>query len=121
MDELRDVLDKARTLGEALAAHPRIREYTAANRAVADDATAHSLLQSFGEQAARIRELEASQKPVEVADKQKLADIEKRMSANDALKRLMRAQADYIELMNRVNEAMEAPLAPPPPQAGSQA
>jgi len=113
MDELRDVLDKARALGEALAAHPRVRDYTAANRAVADDPHAQNLLKSYTEQADHIHTLEATQKPVEVADKQKLADIERQMAANEALKLLMRSQADYVELMNRVNEAMETPLASP--------
>ena len=112
MDELREVLDKARALGEALAAHPRMRDYTAARQAVAGDTNAQDLLKSYSEQAEHIRRLEATQQPVEVADKQKIAEIEKGMAANEALKRLMRSQADYIELMNRVNEAMEAPLAP---------
>jgi hypothetical protein len=32
------------------------------------------------------------------------------MAGNAALKALMRAQADYIDVMNRVNQAMDAPL-----------
>jgi len=118
MDDLRELLDKARALGETIAAHPRMREYTAAREAVEKDADTQSLLQSYGRQAEHIRALERNQKPVEVADKQKLAEIEGRMAGNDALKRLMRCQADYVELMNQVNRAMEAPLAAPP-QAGA--
>lgn len=118
MDDLQELLDKARVLGEAIGAHPRMREYNAAREAVEKDADAQSLLQSYGKQAEHIRELERNQKPVEVADKQKLAEIEGRMAAHDAFKRLMRCQADYVELMNQVNRAMEAPLAAPP-QAGA--
>jgi hypothetical protein len=32
------------------------------------------------------------------------------MASNEALKQLMRTQADYLELMNRVHEAMEGPI-----------
>jgi hypothetical protein len=99
MDDLQELMDKAGALGQAIAAHPRMREYNAAR--------------DYAKQAERIRELERNQKPVEVADKQKLAEIEGRMAGNDAFKRLMRCQADYVELMNQVNRAMEAPLVTP--------
>ena len=101
---------QARALGEAIAAHPRVRDYTAAQQALRQDPSAQSLLQAYGQQAERIRTLEQAQKPVEVADKQKLAEIEGQMATNEALKLLMRCQADYVELMNQVNQAMEAPL-----------
>jgi cell fate (sporulation/competence/biofilm development) regulator YlbF (YheA/YmcA/DUF963 family) len=110
MVDLQNLLDQAHALGEAIAAHPRVREYTAAQRAVAQDSNAQNLLQAYTQQAERIRELERTQKPIEVADKQKLAEIEGQMAANEALKRLMRCQANYVELMNRVNQSMETPL-----------
>jgi cell fate (sporulation/competence/biofilm development) regulator YlbF (YheA/YmcA/DUF963 family) len=113
MDDLQELMDKAGALGQAIAAHPRMREYNAAREAVEKDADAQSLLRDYAKQAERIRELERNQKPVEVADKQKLAEIEGRMAGNDAFKRLMRCQADYVELMNQVNRAMEAPLVTP--------
>ena len=40
----------------------------------------------------------------------KLRELEAQMAGNAALKALMRAQADYIDVMNRVNQAMDAPL-----------
>ena len=69
------------------------------------------MLKAYTEQARHIHTLEVEQKPIEVADKHKLAEYEQKMASNAALKEFMRAQADYVALMNQVNQAMEAPLA----------
>ncbi|MCK4342783.1 MAG: YlbF family regulator [Phycisphaerae bacterium] len=111
MQDSENVLIKAKLLGEALAAHPRVKDYYAAQRAVRADETARKLLQDYQKQAAYIHQLEAEQKPVEVADKQKLREYETQMAGNETLKNLMRAQADYVQLMTQVNQTMEAPLA----------
>ncbi len=111
MSEIQELLSKARSLGEALAAHPRVTAYFAAQRAARADEPAQKLLQEYHNHLNRMHQLEAEQKPIEVADKHKLRDLETRIAGDDALKKLMRAQADYVDLMNQVNQAMEAPLA----------
>ncbi len=110
MPEIEDLLAKARTLGEALAAHPSVQAYYATQRAMRADQAAQGLLQAYQTHTTRMHELEAGRQPVEVADKQKLRELEAQMAGNAALKALMRAQADYIDVMNRVNQAMDAPL-----------
>jgi cell fate (sporulation/competence/biofilm development) regulator YlbF (YheA/YmcA/DUF963 family) len=111
MAETQELLNQARALGEAIASHPAVQAFLGARAKTNSDTEAQQLLKGYAEQATRIRELEAQQKPVEVADKQKLAECEQKMASNEALKELMRTQADYIGLMNQVNQAMEAPLA----------
>ena len=110
MSDYQHLLEKARSLGEAIANHERVRAYLAARRAVQTDAEAGTLLRDYQAQAERMRTLSAEQKPIEVADKRALAELEGKMASSAALKQLMRAQADYIELMNHINEAMEAPI-----------
>lgn len=111
MAETRELLNQARALGEAIARHPAVRAFIAARKKTNSNTEAQQLLKRYSEQAARVRELEAQHKPVEVADKHKLAECEQKMASNEALKELMRAQADYVGLMNQVNQAMEGPLA----------
>jgi cell fate (sporulation/competence/biofilm development) regulator YlbF (YheA/YmcA/DUF963 family) len=111
MQDIQDLLARAAALGEAMAKHPRVQNFTTARQGVKADSAAQKLLEEHQSQLLRLQQLENQHQPIEVADKQKLKDIEMRMAANDALKRLLRAQADYIDLMNRVNQAMEAPLA----------
>ena len=111
MAEVRNLLDQARALGEAIAGHPLVQAFTAARAQVEKDTEAQQLLKAYEDQARRVRRLEAEQKPIEVADKHKLAECEQKMASNEALKELMRRQADYLALMNQVNRAMETPLA----------
>ncbi len=110
MNDIQELLAKAQALGEALAAHPRVKAYQAAQRAVRGDTLAQQLLQDYQSHLSHLSQLEGEHKPVEVADKHKLRDLENRIAAQDSLKVLMRTQADYVELMNQVNQTMEAPL-----------
>jgi cell fate (sporulation/competence/biofilm development) regulator YlbF (YheA/YmcA/DUF963 family) len=109
MDDVTDLLERAKALGESLARHPRVVSFAAARRALHDSREARDLLVQYTQHAERLHELEAGQKPIEVADKHKLAEIETRMAGNDVLKQYMRVQADYIELMNQISRAMEEP------------
>jgi cell fate (sporulation/competence/biofilm development) regulator YlbF (YheA/YmcA/DUF963 family) len=102
-----DIIAHATELGKKIAAHPRTAAFLKAARAVAEDREAQGLLRAFQDQAEHMHELEASGKPIEVADKRKLADSEAAVAANARLKDMMKYQADYMELMNRVNNALE--------------
>ena len=110
MPDVQELLRMARELGEAIAKNERTRAYLAAQQAVQKDAAARSLLEEYGRHMGRIRKLELEQKPIEVADKHKVAEYEQEISGNDVLKNLMRSQADYVQLMNQINSAMETPL-----------
>ncbi len=110
MADVPDVLTKARELGAALAAHPRVRAHLDAQRAVHADTTAQQILRDYQAQLDQIQQREASHQPIEVADKHKLRELEQRLAGNESLKNLMRTQADYVALMNQVNEAIDGPL-----------
>jgi len=112
MNTIDDLVNQARALGEAIATHPEIKAYLDARTALDQDAGARQLLEDYTGVAQRIQQLEAQQQPIEVADKQKLTECQQQMASNETLKNIMRTQADYITIMNRVNQAMEAPLAP---------
>ncbi|MBK9119051.1 MAG: YlbF family regulator [Phycisphaerales bacterium] len=111
MPDAQDLVQRARGLGEALAAHPVVVAYFGAQHQARSDNSAQSVLRDYQQQLEHIQKLEAEQQPIEVADKHKLQALEQQMASSDALKRLMRAQADYVALMNQVNAAMEEPLA----------
>jgi len=111
MQDIQELLEKARALGDALVNHPTVRAHHEAQRAVRTDAAAQTLLREYQAQLNRLRELEAQQRPVEVADKHKLKTLETQMAGHETLKRLMRTQADYVALMAQVNSAIDGPLA----------
>lgn len=110
MAQSEDVIQQARALGEALAKHPRVVGFLDARARLQKDQDAQRLLVDYQRQAQRIQQLQQAGKPIEVADKHKLSELEGQMSSNDVLKEMMRRQADYIELMNRVHQALEEPI-----------
>jgi cell fate (sporulation/competence/biofilm development) regulator YlbF (YheA/YmcA/DUF963 family) len=110
VDDIQDLLTSARALGAALAAHPTVCAYYAAQRAARADGNAQRLMRDYHAKLNQIQQFEAEQKPIEVADKQKLKSLEAEMAGNDALKALMRTQADYVALMAQVNGAIDGPL-----------
>lgn len=109
---MQELLKKAEDLGRQLAAHPRFKALIAARDAVRDNQEAARLLRDYSSHADRIQELAAHNRPIEVADKQKLSSLEQAVASNAVLKRLMQAQADFTEMMNRINRAIFEKIAP---------
>jgi len=107
MADFDDLVKQARALGDAVAAHPRVRKFADAQRRVSQDDEAKRLLNDYQTAAQRVHELEVQQQPIAPEDKRRLSECERSMASNDALKTLMRAQADYLELMESVNRSME--------------
>ena len=110
MPDAKELIQKAEALGTALAEHPAVRAYAAAQTAARNDQGAQQLLRDYHEQLEKVRHLEAEQHPIEVADKHRLRELEQQMAGNEALKKLMRTQADYISLMSQVNRAIDGPV-----------
>ncbi|MFO0838717.1 MAG: YlbF family regulator [Phycisphaerae bacterium] len=111
MRDYQELLQQAKTLGEAISRHPRATALRAAHESLNRDSAARKILDDYARHAEHLRELEAGNRPIEVDDKRRLAELERGMIGNDAIKALMRVQADYIEMMTQINQAMEAPLA----------
>jgi cell fate (sporulation/competence/biofilm development) regulator YlbF (YheA/YmcA/DUF963 family) len=120
MQDTTALVQKARELGEVIARHERVRAYMAAQEAVRKDQQAQALLREYARHMEHLHELDQSRKPIEVADKHKAAELEAKIAGNPLLKELMRVQADYVELMNQINQAISGPLNPPPAVPGAQ-
>ncbi|MBI5863747.1 MAG: YlbF family regulator [Planctomycetes bacterium] len=113
MADEQQLIAQARALGQAIAAQPGVKAYLAARDAVMKDGDAQRLMKDYQAHVDRLAQLEAERKPIEVTDKHKLGELESGMASNEALKALMRAQADYTYLMTQINQALEEPLLPP--------
>ncbi len=115
-----ELIAQARALGEALARNEAVKAHAEAQRAVQNDAQSQELLRNYNAQAQRVQKLQTEGQPIEADDKRKLAELEQQLAGNDTIKVLMRTQADYMALMNSINQAMGAPLMRQP-EAGSDA
>lgn len=104
---MEDIIADARALGKKIAANERTRAFMTAARAVAEDRDAQGILKAYQDQVQVMQQAEASGKPIEPADKRKLADNEAAIAGNAKLKEMMKAQADYMEMMHRINNAID--------------
>ena len=68
---------------------------------------ARQMLDDYENQQQKLGELQAANKPIEPADKRRLADLHQKVISNPLLKDLLKAQADYLELMTLVSARIE--------------
>jgi len=107
MDE---ILRRAELLGELLRRDERFRELRAAEAAVEADEKAKKLLMDLNEMSVKMAEKERKMEPIEVDEKHALAKGREEVAACEPLKRLSKAQADFAELMNKVNSGIRRKL-----------
>jgi len=105
-----EILNLAGSLGELISRHERFVKLRAAEDAVNADEETRNLVRSMENQRRKIAELEVNQQPVEPEDKRELQRLTDVVHANAKLQQLAKAQADYMELMNKVNEAIRTKL-----------
>ena len=105
-----DILQLASDLGERIANHERFQKLRATESAVQADEVAGDLVKSSDAQRRKIAELEAKQQPVEPADKHEMMRLDEAIRENENLQGLVQAQADFMELMNKVNRAIREKL-----------
>lgn len=109
MDEL---LQKAEELGRLMAEHERFKGLIAARDVVRADPKAAQLLRDYETHMQKVQHLAETGRPIEVADKHKLAEMEKLLAGNEAIRGFAAAQADFSEMMNHVNRAIYSKIAP---------
>ena len=110
MDQL---LNLASKLGKLIAEHERFRKLRAAENAVNADAQTRSLVEALEAQRRKIADLEAKLQPVEPEDKHELQRLTEVVHANPKLQALAEAQADYFELMNKIDREIRSKLGVP--------
>ncbi|MCP4708819.1 MAG: YlbF family regulator [Planctomycetes bacterium] len=104
MDRLVEI---AQQLGKKIAAHERTTLLKQAQKAVNDDTEAVEIIQNYQTQADKIRQLELDQKPIEVADKHLLAELEAKIGTHPKLTELTKRQVDFVEMMQKVKAAID--------------
>ena len=107
---MEQLIELARRLGRQVAAHERTKYLNKAQQAVSEDEETSRLIEEYQQQLRKIRELEHQTKPVEVGDKHKLRDLEEKVGTSAKLSELAKRQADFVELMRKINEAIEGEL-----------
>lgn len=105
-----DIVETAEKLGEMIASSQRFIDLKGAEKIFEKDDQAKSLFEKFVDINNRISEMEGSGTPVEPEDKRELQSLMQKVHGNEKLQVLMKARADFAELMNRVDAGMRGKM-----------
>ena len=104
MDE---ILDLATRLGKRIAQDARASLMVDAQVALENSLTDRNLLGEYERQQQKVYELEAAGRPIEPEDKRKLADLHGKVVTSPIIKQVLKAQADFLEIMHAVSQRIE--------------
>jgi cell fate (sporulation/competence/biofilm development) regulator YlbF (YheA/YmcA/DUF963 family) len=102
-----EILQAAAQLGQMIAEHDTAKKLEAVISRLRADTDAQRALNDFNRHVQSVSEKEAAGKPIEVADKHKLEQLQMAVIRNPILRDFQLAQMDYVDLMRRVDEAMQ--------------
>ncbi len=108
--ELDKIIAEAAKLGELIAETSVSRAFLQSRQGVQQDKQALEILEDYQRQLQKIAELDSSGKPIEPEDKHMLTELQQKVASNETLKCWMKAQADFSELMGKVNKAITEPF-----------
>src|SRR3954468_20104220 len=116
------ILAEADKLGQLVAQHPAVEKYKAAQKAVTEDPDASRSMADFERQYETLMRQEASGMPITDAQRQQLESVQSRIVSNIKVKALNMAQAEFIDLLRKVNQAVQGKvvdIAAPPARPGA--
>jgi cell fate (sporulation/competence/biofilm development) regulator YlbF (YheA/YmcA/DUF963 family) len=115
-----EILSLARQLGEAISRHPRYAKLREADERVRGDKSATDALDAYNKAAEELSRKERSGRPIEVEDKRRLRSLQETVAANETVKAFMVSQADYAEMMRKMNDAIYQAISGEQEPAGPQ-
>ncbi len=107
---MEDILKRAKELGEAIAAHERCQALKQAARALRADEEAKQLDKEYADAAQVLQKKSAAGEPLEPEEKRLEADLRSKTVAHPVIRELLRAQADFAELMQKTNATLESAI-----------
>ena len=111
MDQkLDNIIAEAAKLGRLIAETSLSRAFLESRKGLQEDKEVLQILEDYQRQLQKIAELERSGKPIEPEDKHKLTELQQKVASDETLKCWMKAQADFSELMGKVNKAIAEPF-----------
>jgi cell fate (sporulation/competence/biofilm development) regulator YlbF (YheA/YmcA/DUF963 family) len=106
-----EILQTAEKLGELVAQHAAVEKYKKAQKAVADDPEASRLLADFDKQIEILGRQEQSGMHVTDAQRMSLEALQNKIISHLKIKALNLAQVDFMDLLRKVSQTWQKPLA----------
>lgn len=110
-DAQQEIMETARKLGELVAKHPAIRRYAESQEALTKDTDATRMLGEFERRAAVLMRNEQMGQVVGEAERRELEAIQQQIASNIRVKAYSIAQTDMTDLLRKVSQAWQRPVA----------
>jgi len=105
------IMQEAEKLGQLVAQHPAVARYKQAQRSVAEDPEAGRLLADFDRQLESLGRQEQAGMPVTDAQRMQLESLQGRIISHIKIKNLNMAQTEFVDLLRRITQTIQRPLA----------
>ena len=102
------IMEAAEKLSQMVADHPATARYKAAQKAVTDDPEAGRLLADFDQQIEKLARQEQTGMPITDAQRAQLESLQSRIVSHLKIKNLNLAQVEFIDLLRKVNQAVQS-------------
>lgn len=112
--ETEQIMQEAEKLGQLVAQHPAVARYKQAQKSVAEDPEAGRLLADFDRQLETLGRQEQSGMPVTDAQRMQLESLQGRIISHIKIKALNMAQVEFVDLLRKVTQTIQRPLADAP-------
>lgn len=109
--DTQQIIDAAEKLGKLIIEHPAISRYVEAQKGIAADPEASRLFQQFDQEVMTLSQQEQAGQPISAAQKQKLQVLQQTIAGNLKVKAFSIAQMELTELLRKVSQAWQKPVA----------
>jgi cell fate (sporulation/competence/biofilm development) regulator YlbF (YheA/YmcA/DUF963 family) len=109
--DTQSILESAEKIGLLVKDHPAFEKYRLAAKAVSEDPEAGRLVNDFNRQLETLMRQEQSGMPVTDAQHQQLESLQQRIASHIKMKALHLAQTDFYDLMRKITQTIQKPLA----------
>jgi cell fate (sporulation/competence/biofilm development) regulator YlbF (YheA/YmcA/DUF963 family) len=112
--DTQQILDMAEKLGELIAQHPAVARFKQAQKSLTDDPEASRLLSDFERSLETLARQEASGVPITDAQQHTLQQSQARVASHVKIKAMNLAQLEFVDLLRKVGQTYQKPLAANP-------
>ncbi len=106
MADTQEIMAAAGNLGAMVATHPVVTSYKETIRQLDLDVGAKTLLQQYEQLIEQLSMKEAQMQPIEIAEKKQFEQLQQSIMMNQTLKKFAAVQGEYMDLMKKVQEAI---------------
>ena len=106
--DTQQLIADAEKLGAQVAQHPAVERYKQAQKAVSEDPDARNAMADFERMLESLARQEQSGMSITDAQRQSLESLQSRIVSNLKVKALNMAQVEFIDLLRKINQAIQS-------------